>query len=574
MKKIFLVLIGIISGLFIGIKGVSALVNDSTLTTQYIDNVYAYHYRNGVLTSYGKLPYRYQNGNLAYCIDSSSVIGTSTYSSTDDWSLSGYTEEEKKRMELISYYGYGYEGHNTVKYYMATQELIWLLRDDAVKWTNDYSESAQQINVDNEKNEILKLVNQHYILPSFVGNEYTQELGVKFNLIDRNNVLNNYNVISELDFTKNDSNLSITPNKFGTYIVKLTHKRNVQKNTKLYYSSGIDSQKMAVFGMSDVDTEFKVSVDKVFLKIYKKDSKTRNLIKDDGTIFRIKEVGSNTYITDNLKVNKYGYAGLDLPVGTYEIEEISASKGYVVNRENVIVKIDDSIPITNNAYEIEILNETPKGNIKVLKVDENGNKLPGVMIGLFDENYNLIDSLVTTLSDNIFSDLELGTYYIKELDTIYGYSIDSRYHKVQIDYKDDRTYIVEEELKLINEKLKCDIVYITSSNNKALSNVEINVYDSNDKLVFTGKTGKDGKVTIKGLSYGKYYIKQVKVPRGYIISQDKYEFYVNDSTCIGSINVENEKTVMPVTSSSLDKCLCICFILSGFGIYNLVKKNN
>lgn len=574
MKKIFLIFIAVICSLFIGIKGVDALENDSMLKTERIENVYAFHYRNGVLVSYGNLPFRYQNGKLAYCIDSSTIIGTDTYSSTDDWGMSGYSNDDKKKMELISYYGYGYEGHNTIKYYMATQELIWLFKDDFVKWTNDYSENSSQINVDKEKNEILKLVNKHYTLPSFASKEYKEKLGVTFSIMDTNNVLDNYNVTSDLKYTKNNSSLNVTANKIGTYTFKLNHKRNIENNTKVYYSSGIISQKMAVFGLNDINAEFKVLVDKVNLKIYKRDSKTKELIKEKGTIFKIKDINTNNYIESNLEVNSLGYAQIDLPKGKYEIEEVNASNGYVVNKEKKIIIIDENVPITNDAYEIDFYNENPKGKINVIKVDEDGNKLPGVTIGLFDENYNQINSLVTTLSDDIFSELSLGTYYLKELDTLNGYLLDDKYYKVEIKYKDDKTYVINEDIKIVNKKIKCDIVYITSSEGKTLSNVEINVYDSNDKLVFIGKTNKNGEVTINDLPYGKYYIKQVKVPKGYIISQDEYEFYVNDSTCIGYINVENEKTVMPITTTSLDKCLCMFFILSGFGIYNFVKKNN
>ena len=83
-------------------------------------------------------------------------------------------------MELISYYGYGYPGHDSLKYYMATQELIWLYSDDYVKWMDKYSTNGtlgNQINIDNEKNEILRLVNNHNKLPSFSNISYVQKLG-------------------------------------------------------------------------------------------------------------------------------------------------------------------------------------------------------------------------------------------------------------------------------------------------------------------------------------------------------------------------------------------------------------
>ena len=54
---------------------------------------------------------------------------------------------------------------------MATQELIWLYSDDYIKWMDKYSSDGSlgnQINIDTEKNEILRLVNSHNNIPSLV----------------------------------------------------------------------------------------------------------------------------------------------------------------------------------------------------------------------------------------------------------------------------------------------------------------------------------------------------------------------------------------------------------------------
>ena len=128
MKKIFSLLTILFFVLFIGVKNVYAGENDTTLTTSYIDNVWSFHYRKGVLWSYGQLPYRYLNGKLAYCIEPDSLISSNIYSSYTDWGITNYSVEDKKQMELISHYGYGYPGHDSLKYYMATQHLIWMYR--------------------------------------------------------------------------------------------------------------------------------------------------------------------------------------------------------------------------------------------------------------------------------------------------------------------------------------------------------------------------------------------------------------------------------------------------------------
>ena len=98
--------------------------------------------------------------------------------------------------------------------------------------------------------------------------------------------------------------------------------------------------------------------------------------------------------------------------------------------------------------------------------------------------------------------------------------------------------------------------------------------DKDGNLVFNGKTDTQGRVIINNLPYGEYYIRQIKVPSGFILNNDEYKFYVNDSTCNSSINVTNEKTVMPVTSKQNSMYLVSFIILFGIGVYNYVKKDS
>ena len=313
-----------------------------------------------------------------------------------------------------------------------------------------------------------------------------------------------------------------------------------------------------------------IVVDKVRVRINKKDLNTKNLINKEGAVFKIKNINNNTYITEELKTNKEGYAYIDLTNGKYEIEEVKAPKGYVINKESIQIDINDNITLNDKYYDVDIYNDKPKGKISINKKDEDGNALNGVLIGLFDKNHNKISS-ITTKENNYFDNLELGTYYVKELDTLEGYILDEKEYKINLSYKNDKTYVVEKTLDIVNKKIKCDIVYISK---ESLKDIQISLFDENNKIVFEGKTNEEGKITISNLPYGKYYIKQIKVPKGYILNEEEYIFYVNDSTCFSNIEVHNEKTTMPITSTSINKSICFVISLSLIGVYNLVKKNN
>ena len=356
MKKIFLVVFLVV---LFSITKVYALENDSTLTVEYPDRIYSYRYRGGILRSYGKLPRRYQNGMLVYCIESDRVINANIYNSTNNWSITGYSEDVKKQMELISYYGYGYPGHDSIKYYMATQELIWSFTDDYIKWVDEYSTDGSKgniINIDNEKSEIMNLVRNHSILPSFSNQSYNGYFKDELTLTDSNNIINNYDINTNLKYEINGSNIKFYLDKFGNNKVTFTRKKNLNRNTIVYYYNG-DSQMMALFGLSDISTNINIYVDKVKVRINKKDINTKEIIKKANTTFNINN--------EEYKTNKDGYIDLELTKGEYEIKETKAPKGYVLNKESKKVIINDDIELINDKFNIDIFNEKPKGKIKI-----------------------------------------------------------------------------------------------------------------------------------------------------------------------------------------------------------------
>lgn len=570
--KIITLILGIIWGLS-SICDVHALENDSNLTTQYIDNTYAYHYKNGILRSYGKLPFRYQNGMLVYCIEPDRVINHTIYNSTDNWAITGYSNDVKKKMELISYYGYEYPGHNTIRYYMATQELIWLYSDDYVKWMDKYSTDGSlgnQINIDAEKNEILRLVNNHNTIPSFT--RITENINLKNERIytDTNNVLDNFNVQTNIRYEKNGNTFKIYGDKFGSYPIKFTKKVNNNKSTIVYYYNG-DSQMMASFGVNDtIESNMTINVTGTYVIIEKKDYNTKEPIKQKDIIFKVKNLDTNSYVNENLKTNKNGIATILLKKGRYEIEEVSPPKGYTLSKEKLQIDINDDIPLTNGDYHIDFYNDKPNGKITINKTDDENQKLNGVEIGLFDKDHNKIKSLITNGND-FFDNLSLGTYYLKELNTLDGYLLDDNEYKIDIEYINQNTYTVEKNIDIVNKKIKCDIVYISSNK---LKGIYIEVYDEKGNKVFDGNTNEDGIITISNLPYGKYIIKQIKVPNGYILNENEYIFYVNDSTCNSKITISNERTIMPITTTKISNIVSIALFLIGLGVLIYVKKNN
>ena len=196
---------------------------------------------------------------LAYCIEPGKDITTKTYDTYKDWSKTNFSKETRDYIEKLGYYGYEYPGHQTDKYYIATQELIWkaVNRDTNIYWTTGENGSGQIINIEKEKQDILDLVNSHDIKPSFIDEKIKGKVGETIEIEDTNKVLNNY----EISESKNhkveikDNKLLITFNNEETDPEKLSlTKKKYDSKTLLVYVKDA-SQKLAALRLSSDETE-------------------------------------------------------------------------------------------------------------------------------------------------------------------------------------------------------------------------------------------------------------------------------------------------------------------------------
>jgi len=162
MKKIVLAIILFITMIPI----VSA--KEVTLVKEKISGVNTYYYDPDQET------YRYLYAqklilgeNIGYCLEIGKDIFNNIYTMTESFDKADLDDKILNKIKLIAYYGYDYPGHDTDEYYMATQELIWrTISDPKISWIEKLTPS-KVISVEKEKNEIRKLIDTHYITPSF-----------------------------------------------------------------------------------------------------------------------------------------------------------------------------------------------------------------------------------------------------------------------------------------------------------------------------------------------------------------------------------------------------------------------
>ena len=286
--------------------------------------------------SYGQLPFRYANDKLVYCIQPDVRISTHDYI-IYDFNRSGYGEDAKQKMELIAYYGYKYDNHDDLKYYIATQDLIWRLSpDEDIRWTTG-GEYGEEIDISKEKEEILNLISKHNVLPEF--NDSINEVYVneKIELIDNNNVLSNYDIeySDDLEVIKADNKLIITPKKEGEYTIDFIHKKNYDSGTFLYDNFNTLTQSVAIFGAPTlIDGSMKI-------KAKSKCEITVFTISGDVKLdsdFEVYDLEGNLVYKGR---TTNGEAKFELEYGNYKIKELSVPDGYKLSDKEISLEVND-----------------------------------------------------------------------------------------------------------------------------------------------------------------------------------------------------------------------------------------
>lgn len=559
LKKILFVLVLMI--LLIGIKGVKAASLDTVVKRNYIDNVWSFHYRNGKVFSYGQLPFNYANDKLAYCIQPETKINFDNYNSYDNWSISGYSDQAKKKMELYAYYGYGFDGHDSIKYYMATQELIWRLsKDEDIVWHTGDNSSTPVIDISYEKNEILRLVDTYGRMPAYNNSVNSTYVNKEIVLTDSNNVYEGFDIVTNLNYKRNGNQLIFNIDKMGSYEILIKPKEHGYDKTVVYDREDSPTQDLASFKMPDLqEGKFRINVTKTTVNIYKKDKETNELIKDKG---------NKVLINDREYEFVDGVISLRLGEGNYIVKEINSSNGYYINNNELKFTVESNSGIK----DIDFYNEKIKGKVDIKKINEDGELLSNVKFEIYDEKGNKVDEVTTTNKEYDSSViLPLGRYTLKEVKTLNGYELDNKVYNVSLTNDNNKDPIVTKKIELVNKKILCEVTFISSDELDNRIETEYEVYDKDMNVVYKGNT-KNGEAKIN-LTYGKYYIKEISVENGYILNDELKEFEVNDNYCLSTLTINNQKAVYPVTTTKYEIWPYILLVLDAIGLI-YVKKSN
>lgn len=363
-------------------------VSAATLTQTPVDNWY-YTRRGG-----GK-PYMSAQWNLydldgktAYCIEPGVNITTSDYEGAIGWINSPYSDEVNRKIQLYGYYGYNYPGHGNLRYRAAAQSLIWEATGGQIIefWTEKYG-NGNFINLNTERNEILKLASTHYEVPTFDSDTKDAVIGETTTFTDTKGILSNFDVVksSDASVSINGNTLSVTPNVVGNITVVLKKKTYTQDPTIIFVGKDATSQKMGMFGVDDpVLVRVKLNVVGGSLKINKKDLDTK-LSKPQGdatfknAVYELLDENYN-FITDLIIDDSFSVKTDKIlsPNKIYILREKTASEGYLLDKTEYRFKIDrDNLDIEMDVYEdviektVNIYKVFADGSTTILKGEPN-----------------------------------------------------------------------------------------------------------------------------------------------------------------------------------------------------------
>lgn len=297
------------------------------------------------------------------------------------------------------------------------------------------------------------------------------------------------------------------------------------------------------YEIANASTNLEVKSNNANIKISKIDKETKKPIA--GVTFQIKN-NEGTEIS-KITTNKNGVAILNnINPQKVIIKELNVPEPYILSKEEKEVTL-----AWGKTSEVTFENERKKGNLKVIKVDEDNNEivLEGVEFDLLDEKGEIVQKLITNKDGIVYANnLDIGNYILRETKTKKEYNL-TEDKKIEIKWKETT------ELTVKNQKKKGKIeVYKTDSENKKilLENVAFEILDNNKKYLQTIITNKEGYAQTKDLPIGNYYIREVKTQDRYILRQEIISVEVKDKQ-ISTVKITNDKKKGQIEIYKVDK---------------------
>ena len=308
-----------------------------------------------------------------------------------------------------------------------------------------------------------------------------------------------------------------------------------------------------------------------------------DIITPDGTLRASVGEVVDTVTTDETGLTE----SKPLYLGKYEIREITAPVGYVLNTEvhtAELVYAGQEVEITETAADF--YNERQKAAVsldKVLEQDErfgigkNG-ELSAVTFGLFaaeeltaaDGGIIPADGLleIVSVDENghavCKTDLPFGSYYLKELSTDEHYILSDEKYPIVFEYAGQDTALVDIKANggapIENKLLYGEIHGLKKDEDGSdLAGALIGLFRADctefttENAILTATSAEDGSFSFARVPYGNWIVREIEAPTGFVLSEKTYPVTVDADGAVIEVEIENTRIRGTVQLTKTDR---------------------
>lgn len=293
-------------------------------------------------------------------------------------------------------------------------------------------------------------------------------------------------------------------------------------------------------------------------------------------------------VVDTVTTDETGLAeSKPLYLGKYEVREITAPTGYVLNTEvhtAELVYAGQEVEITETAADF--CNERQKAAVsldKVLEQDERfsigkSDELSAVTFGLFaaekltaaDGSIIPANGLLEILSVDenghavCKTDLPFGSYYLKELSTDGHYILSDEKYPIVFEYAGQDTALVEIKANggapIENKLLYGEIRGLKKNEGgSGLAGALIGLFRADcteftrENAILTAVSKEDGGFSFADVPYGNWLVREIEAPTGFVLSDETFAVTVDKDGTVIEVEIENTRIRGTVQLTKVDK---------------------
>lgn len=308
-----------------------------------------------------------------------------------------------------------------------------------------------------------------------------------------------------------------------------------------------------------------------------------DIITPDGTL-----CVSAGEVVDTVTTDETGLAeSKPLYLGKYEIKEITAPDGMILNEEThtaELVYAGQEIEITETSASF--YNERQKAAVSLDKVLEQNeqfgigmnSEMSAVTFGLFaaedltaaDGSVIPADGLLEILSidenghADCKTDLPFGSFYLKELSTDGHYILSEEKYPFEFSYMGQDTALVEIKAN-DGRPIDNDLIYgeihrlKKDEDGNALGGAVIGLFKADcteftrENAILTATSAEDGGFSFAGVPFGNWIVREIEASTGFVMSDETFAVDVDKDGAVIEVEIENTLIRGTVQLTKVDK---------------------